>query len=80
MTGQEALHIAEGFRNVIGLTGLIFTKMDGDARGGAAISVRSVTGVPIKFLGVGEAVDALEVFDPKRMSVAHPGHGRHVSG
>jgi signal recognition particle subunit SRP54 len=68
MTGQEALHIAEGFRNVIELTGLIFTKMDGDARGGAAISVRSVTGVPIKFLGVGESVDALESFDPKRMS------------
>jgi signal recognition particle subunit SRP54 len=68
MTGQEALHIAEGFRNAIELTGLIFTKMDGDARGGAAISVRSVTGVPIKFLGVGESVDALESFDPKRMS------------
>jgi signal recognition particle subunit SRP54 len=68
MTGQEALHIAEGFHKSIPLTGLIFTKMDGDARGGAAISVRSVTGVPIKFLGVGENVDALEVFDPKRMS------------
>jgi signal recognition particle subunit SRP54 len=68
MTGQEALHIAEGFRNAIELTGLIFTKMDGDARGGAAISVRSVTGVPIKYLGVGESVDALESFDPKRMS------------
>jgi signal recognition particle subunit SRP54 len=68
MTGQEALHIAEGFRNAIELTGLIFTKMDGDARGGAAISVRSVTGVPIKYLGVGENVDALESFDPKRMS------------
>ncbi len=65
MTGQEALHIAEGFRNAIELTGLIFTKMDGDARGGAAISVRSVTGVPIKYLGVGESVDALESFDPK---------------
>lgn len=68
MTGQEALHIAEGFRNAIELTGLIFTKMDGDARGGAAISVRSVTGVPIKYLGVGESVDALESFDPQRMS------------
>ena len=68
MTGQEALHIAEGFRNAIEITGLIFTKMDGDARGGAAISVRSVTGVPIKYLGVGESVDALESFDPKRMS------------
>jgi signal recognition particle subunit SRP54 len=68
MTGQEALNIAEGFNKSIPLTGLIFTKMDGDARGGAAISVRSVTGVPIKFLGVGESVDALEAFDPKRMS------------
>jgi signal recognition particle subunit SRP54 len=68
MTGQEALHIAEGFHKSIPLTGLIFTKMDGDARGGAAISVRSVTGVPIKFLGVGEGVDALEAFDPRRMS------------
>jgi signal recognition particle subunit SRP54 len=68
MTGQEALHIAEGFRNTIEITGLIFTKMDGDARGGAAISVRSVTGVPIKYLGVGESVDALESFDPMRMS------------
>lgn len=68
MTGQEALHIAEGFRNAIEITGLIFTKMDGDARGGAAISVRSVTGVPIKYLGVGESVDALESFDPMRMS------------
>ena len=68
MTGQEALHIAEGFNKSIALSGLIFTKMDGDARGGAAISVRSVTGVPIKFLGVGESVDALEAFDPKRMS------------
>lgn len=68
MTGQEALHIAEGFHQASDLTGLIFTKMDGDARGGAAISVRSVTGVPIKFLGVGESVEALEAFDPKRMS------------
>jgi signal recognition particle subunit SRP54 len=68
MTGQEALHIAQGFHKATPLTGLVFTKMDGDARGGAAISVRSVTGVPIKFLGVGEGMDALEPFDPKRMS------------
>jgi len=68
MTGQEALHIAEGFRDTVMITGLIFTKMDGDARGGAAISVRSVTGVPIKFLGVGEGVDALEAYDPQRLS------------
>ncbi|GAP20317.1 signal recognition particle protein [Leptolinea tardivitalis] len=68
MVGQEALHIAEGFRDTVTLTGLILTKMDGDARGGAAISIRSVTGVPIKFLGVGEGIDALEVYDPRRLA------------
>lgn len=68
MTGQEALHIAEGFRDTVKISGLIFTKMDGDARGGAAISVRSVTGVPIKFLGVGEGIDALEAYDPNRLA------------
>jgi len=68
MIGQEALHIAEGFRDSVSLTGLILTKMDGDARGGAAISIRSVTGVPIKFLGVGEGVEALETYDPGRLA------------
>jgi signal recognition particle subunit SRP54 len=68
MIGQEALHIAEGFRDAVSLTGLILTKMDGDARGGAAISIRSVTGVPIKFLGVGEGVEALETYDPGRLA------------
>jgi signal recognition particle subunit SRP54 len=68
MIGQEALHIAEGFRDAITLGGLVMTKMDGDARGGAAISIRSVTGVPIKYLGVGEGVDALEVYDPARLA------------
>jgi len=68
MIGQEAVNIAKGFHEVIPLTGLILTKMDGDARGGAAISIRSVTGVPIKFLGTGEALDALEVYDPGRLS------------
>lgn len=68
MIGQEALHIAEGFRDAVKLTGLILTKVDGDARGGAAISVRSVTGVPIKFLGTGEGIDALEAYDPARIS------------
>jgi len=68
MIGQEALHIAEGFRDTISITGLIFTKIDGDARGGAAISVRSVTGVPIKFLGTGEGIEAIEVFDPARLA------------
>ena len=65
MIGQEALNIAQGFRER-DITGLVMTKMDGDARGGAAISVRSVTGVPIKFLGVGEKLDALEAYDPSR--------------
>ena len=68
MIGQEALHVAEGFRDVIPLTGLIMTKMDGDSRGGAAISIRSVTGVPIKFLATGEGLDSLEAFDPDRLS------------
>ncbi len=68
MIGQEALPIAEGFRDAVDLTGLILSKMDGDARGGAAISIRSVTGVPIKFLGVGEKLDALESYDPARLS------------
>jgi signal recognition particle subunit SRP54 len=68
MTGQEAVRIAEGFHKKIGLTGLVLTKIEGDARGGAAISMRSVTGVPIKFLGTGEKTDALEVFDPGRVA------------
>ncbi|MFN2126770.1 MAG: signal recognition particle protein [Anaerolineales bacterium] len=68
MMGQEAVNIAKGFNEVIPLTGLILTKMDGDARGGAAISMRSVTGVPIKFIGTGETLDALEVYDPSRLS------------
>jgi signal recognition particle subunit SRP54 len=68
MIGQESVNIAEGFRDSVPLTGLILTKIDGDARGGAAISIRSVTGVPIKYLGTGEGLDAIEVYDPKRMS------------
>ena len=68
MIGQEALHVAEGFRDSVSLTGLLMTKMDGDSRGGAAISIRSVTGVPIKFLGTGEGIDALEVYDPGRLA------------
>ncbi|GAB4484857.1 MAG: signal recognition particle protein [Anaerolineales bacterium] len=68
MIGQEALRVAEGFRDAVTLTGLILTKMDGDSRGGAAISIRSVTGVPIKFLGTGEKLDALEIYDPSRLA------------
>jgi signal recognition particle subunit SRP54 len=68
MTGQEAVNVAAGFHQRIGLTGLILTKVDGDARGGAAISMRAVTDVPIKFLGTGEKTDALEVFHPDRLA------------
>lgn len=68
MIGQEALNIAQGFKEAINLTGLVLTKMDGDSRGGAAISIRSVTGVPIKFIGTGEKLDALETYDPSRLS------------
>ena len=68
MTGQEAVNVAAGFNEHVGLTGLILTKVDGDARGGAAISMRAVTGVPIKFLGTGEKTNALEVFHPDRLA------------
>jgi signal recognition particle subunit SRP54 len=68
MIGQEALNIAQGFRDAVSITGLMMTKMDGDSRGGAAISIRSVTGVPIKFIGTGEKLDALETYDPSRLS------------
>jgi signal recognition particle subunit SRP54 len=68
MIGQESVNIAQGFRNAIPLTGLILTKMDGDSRGGAAISIRQVTGVPIKYIGTGEGLDALEVYDPNRLA------------
>ena len=68
MTGQEAVKIAEGFDKALGLTGVILTKMDGDARGGAALSIRGVVGKPIKFVGVGETVDDLELADPERLA------------
>jgi len=68
MIGQTALQVAEGFNKSVSISGLIFTKMDGDARGGAAISVRQVTGVPIKYLGTGEGIDALEVYEPARLA------------
>jgi len=68
MTGQEAVNIAQGFDDALGLTGLILTKMDGDARGGAALSIHGVTGKPIKFVGVGEGVDALDSADPRRLA------------
>ncbi len=79
MTGQEAVHIAEGFHQRVGLTGLVLTKIDGDARGGAAISMRAVTGVPIKFLGTGEKTNALEVFHPDRLASSILGMGDVLS-
>jgi len=68
MTGQEAVNIASQFDEAIGITGVILTKLDGDARGGAALSIRAVTGKPIKFVGIGEKSDALEAFHPDRMT------------
>ncbi len=68
MTGQEAVNAAEGFHGKVDLTGLIMSKMDGDARGGAALSITRVTGVPIKFMGVGERPDGLEAYHPDRLA------------
>jgi len=79
MTGQEAVNIARGFHDQVGLTGLILTKMDGDARGGAAISMRAVTGVPIKFIGTGEGLEDLEAFEPERLASRILGMGDVLS-
>jgi len=68
MTGQEAVRVAQEFHEKVGLTGLVLTKMDGDARGGAALSITSVTGLPIKFIGIGEKTDALEPYHPDRLA------------
>ncbi len=68
MLGQQSVNVADGFNTRLGLTGLVLTKVDGDARGGAALSIRQATGVPIKFLGIGEKSDALEVFHPDRLA------------
>jgi signal recognition particle subunit SRP54 len=67
MTGQEAVTIASGFNDRLGITGVILSKLDGDAKGGAALSIKAVTGAPVKFVGVGEKLDALEVFHPDRL-------------
>jgi signal recognition particle subunit SRP54 len=79
MTGQEAVNIADAFNKRLGLTGLVLTKVDGDARGGAAISARAVTGVPIKFLATGEKPDAFEPFHPDRMASRILGMGDVLS-
>ena len=79
MTGQDAVRVADEFNKAVGLTGLVLTKMDGDARGGAALSVREVTGVPIKFMGTGEKTDALEPFYPERLAQRILGMGDVLS-
>jgi len=79
MTGQDAVRAAQEFNDSVGLTGLILTKMDGDARGGAALSIQAVTGVPIKFIGVGEKADALEPFYPDRLASRILGMGDMVT-
>ena len=68
MTGQDAVRIAKGFHETLGITGVVLTKLDGDARGGAALSIYGVTGAPIKYVGIGEQLDALDTFDPARMT------------
>ncbi len=78
-TGQQAVSVAEHFHSALGLTGLILTKLDGDARGGAALSLRSVTGRPIKFAGVGEKLDQFEVFHPDRLAQRILGMGDIVT-
>ena len=77
MVGQDAVNFAQQFNEKLALTGFVMTKMDGDTRGGAALSIREITGVPIKFLGTGEKLDALESFLSGSARLAHPGHGRH---
>jgi len=79
MTGQDAVRIARGFHDGVGLTGVILTKLEGDARGGAALSIHGVTGMPIKYVGVGEKPDALEPFDPGRMAGRILGQGDVVA-
>jgi signal recognition particle subunit SRP54 len=79
MTGQDAVRVADDFNKRLGLTGLILTKLDGDARGGAALSVRAVTGVPIKYTGIGEKLDGLEAFYPDRLASRILGMGDVLS-
>ncbi|MBS3977822.1 MAG: signal recognition particle protein [Syntrophomonadaceae bacterium] len=79
MTGQDAVNVAEAFHKSLGLDGVILTKLDGDTRGGAALSVRAVTGCPVKFVGMGEKVDALEPFFPDRMASRILGMGDVLS-
>lgn len=79
LTGQEAVRVAQGFEQVIGIDGVILSKMEGDARGGAALSIRAVTGKPIQFVGVGEKLEALEPFHPERIASRILGMGDVLS-
>jgi signal recognition particle subunit SRP54 len=79
MTGQDAVNVAESFHSRVGITGVILTKLDGDARGGAALSIRAVTGKPIKFVGIGEKLDAFETFHPDRIASRILGMGDVLS-
>ena len=77
LTGQDAVNLARAFNERVGLTGIVLTRVDGDGRGGAALSMRMVTGKPIKLIGTGEKMDALEEFHPAAHRRPHPRHGRH---
>ena len=79
LTGQDAVNVAKSFSDQVDLTGVVLTRMDGDARGGAALSMRAVTGKPIKFVGLGEKIDALDIFDPRRVAGRILGMGDVVS-
>jgi signal recognition particle subunit SRP54 len=79
MTGQEAVHVAEEFGKAVPITGFVLTKLDGDARGGAALSIRAMTGLPVKFIGTGERADALEAFHPERFASRILGMGDVLS-
>ena len=79
MTGQEAVNVAKAFNDLLDITGVVLTKMDGDARGGAALSVRYITGKPIKFIGTGEKLDMIELFHPDRMASRILGMGDVLS-
>ena len=75
MTGQDAVNTAKAFNEAVGVTGIVMTRMDGDARGGAALSMRAITGAPIKLTGSGEKIDALEEFHPERVAGRSLGMG-----
>src|SRR5699024_9404147 len=79
MTGQDAVNVAQSFDEAIGISGVVLTKLDGDTRGGAALSIRTVTQKPIKFIGMGEKMDALDVFHPERMASRILGMGDMLS-